>query len=469
MSKQSQPHFAAQPLLAALLLSVSSGAVLAAQDLVNQPGAQLTQPRPGLPAILTPASGQIKPGHFHTNLKIVDPGHAIPAGVAAQVGPPKPGTLRETPASLACIYGLAAQTNGCNPNSVTALPSGGSRAIAVVDAFNYPTAEADLNVFIGQFGLAAANFQVVYANPAAAPYKTCPAARSGTAPTNSTNGWDVESALDVQMAHSIAPSAKIYLVEAMSSSFTDMFNAEAVATACVQAAGGGQVSNSWGAPEIASESSYDSNFTGAGVLYLASAGDNAGVEYPAASPNVLSVGGTTISRDQATGAYQSQVAWNDWAYGWGTGGGPSVYEALPSYQQPLSTLIGAYRGTPDLAAVADPLNGVWIYNSWSQTGWLSVGGTSAAAPFVAGVVNRAGFFYAASFNGVNNIYTLGLNGKLEGTYATDINNGVCGPAGAAGGLGNGYNPQYIEYTYKTPWDWCTGWGVPRGGHNTGAF
>jgi subtilase family serine protease len=274
--------------------------------------------------------------------------------------------------------------------------------------------------------------------------------------------------LDIEMAHAMSPSAKIYLVEAASSSFTDMFNAEAVATKCVQSQGGGEVSNSWGAPEFSSETTYDSVFTGAGVAYFASSGDGPGVEYPSASPNVFGVGGTTISRDQTTGAYQSQTVWNDWAYGWGTGGGPSAYEAQPAYQSGISAIVSGHRGVPDLAAIADPLNGVWLYNTWSQTGWGFVGGTSVAAPLVTGIINRASFFWSTSFAGLTNIYSLASQSKLVGTYTTDINSGLCGPAGSAGGSGNGYDPQWIEHNTGSAWDWCTGWGTPRGSH-AGAF
>jgi kumamolisin len=461
MSNQHTPRLLAQPLLVAIFLSISPGAVFAAQNLASQPGAVISQPRATLPSILTPASGQAKPGFAHTNIKIVNWDKPVPANAVPQIGPPMTGSLYETPASLACIYGFVTQSSGCNPNSVTTNASGGSKAIAIVDAFDYPHAESDLLAFISQFGLAPANFQVIYGTGATG---TCPAARTGTAPPASTTGWDVEAALDIQMAHAIAPSAKLYLVEAASDSFLDMMNAEQVATACVQSVGGGEVSNSWGALEWAGETAYDSVFTGAGVAYFASAGDTAGVEYPAASPNVFSVGGTTISRDQTTGAYQSQTVWNDWAYGWGTGGGPSAYETRPAYQTNISGIVGSTRGTPDLAMVADPLSGVWIYNTSSQSGWLSIGGTSVAAPLVTAVINRASFFWGTSYNGLNNIYTLAAQNKLVGTYTTDINNGLCGPGGAAGGNGNGYNPEYIEYTTGIAWDWCTGWGSPRGGH-----
>src|SRR5262249_34252213 len=136
-------------------------------------------------------------------------------------GPPYAGYFYETPASLACVYQLPAQSPefpGCNPNDAnlaTANPTGGSRAIAMVDAYHYPTAMQDLQVFSAQFGLPAptsgqgGNFQVVYAN--------------GRQPRVNSN-WNLEAALDIQWAHAMAPNAKIYLVEAASNGYTDLLS-----------------------------------------------------------------------------------------------------------------------------------------------------------------------------------------------------------------------------------------------------
>jgi kumamolisin len=168
-------------------------------------------------------------------------GYALPA-LAAQpaVGPPFPGYGFETPASIACLYNLVKTVKGCNPNTFTTNPSGGSKAIGIVDAYDYPTAMADLNNFSAQFGLPAVSsstFQVIFAGGSGG----C----AGIDPGNNP-GWEGEQALDIEWAHAMAPAAKIFLVEAASNSFSDLLVAEDCATQQVAAAGGGEVSNSWG-------------------------------------------------------------------------------------------------------------------------------------------------------------------------------------------------------------------------------
>ena len=127
----------------------------------------------------------------------------------------------------------------------------------------------------------------------------------------------------------MAPGANLYLVEANSNSFTDLFHAVQVATACVQANGAGHESNSWGGSEFSGETAYDSVFTGTDVTYLASAGDSPGTEYPCVSPNVICVGGTTIIRNGSTGAFLSEEVWNSDYDEIGTGGGPAPMNRHP--------------------------------------------------------------------------------------------------------------------------------------------
>jgi kumamolisin len=301
-------------------------------------------------------------GRFaHTNTKIF-----IPTGGMDNVQPPSagggaeivpgPSYFFETPASLGCVYRLTSVSSaqiGCNPTDPTLLnPSGGAKAIAIVDAYDYPTAFSDLQIFSAQFGLPApaqTNFQMVYA--------------TGTRP-KADSGWGLEAALDIEWAHAIAPQAKIYLVEAASSSYADLLTAVNVASNYVAQAGGGEVSMSWGGSEFSFERFYDGYFAKSGVVYFAAAGDSAGTIWPSASPNVVSAGGTTNSRD-ANGNLQAQLAWSS------TGGGPSKYESRPSYQSAISQLVDNKRGTPDVAADADPNTGVWVYNVPSTVGALS--------------------------------------------------------------------------------------------------
>jgi kumamolisin len=330
-------------------------------------------------------------------------------------GPPFAGYFYETPASLACVYQLVPPQPGCNPNAVTTNPSGGARAIAIVDAYHYPTAASDLALFSAQFGLPAANFQVVYA--------------SGRQPPVNSD-WNIEEALDIEWAHAMAPSAKIYLVEAASSSYSALLTAVSVANQLVAAVGGGEVSMSWGGSEFSTETSYDSYFGQSGVVYFAAAGDSPGVIWPSTSPNVVSAGGTSVSRNPSSGAFQEEVTWQS------GGGGPSVYEARPSNQSAISTIVGSKRGTPDVAADANPSSGVWVYAS---PYWYIVGGTSVATPVWAGIVNSAGHFYPAS----QELSTLYAD---QGT--TPITIGTCGP-----------NQGYLA---GGVWNFCIGLGSPLG-------
>lgn len=366
----------------------------------------------------------------HTHLKIMVP--PVKNGVKAappnlgRVSPltvPYGGYFYETPASLACLYGTAGTVLGCNPNTVTANGAGGSKAIAIVDAYDYPTAAADLATFSSQMGLPSATFSVVYA--------------TGTKPPTAVGtGWDTEEALDIQYAHGMAPKATIYLVEAMSSNNTDMFAAVAKASTLVAAAGGGEVSMSWGSGEYSSETSLDSSFTTAKVVYFASAGDSPGTEYPCVSPNVVCVGGTGNARNPNSGLFEGTVAWTD------TGGGISAYELRPTFQNSIFSIVGAYRGAPDIAAVADPNTGVWVYNSGAG-GWLVVGGTSVASPVVAGLVNSAGHFYASSKTENYVIYqTLGV----PNSGWNDVTSGWCN--------------HYDGFLANQGWDLCTGIGSP---------
>jgi subtilase family serine protease len=347
------------------------------------------------------------------------PGSSLEAPAQAG-GPPYPGYFYETPASLGCVYQLVSPTaGGCNPNTVTANPSGGSHAIAIVDAYHYQTAMSDLRTFSNQFLLplpTSANFQVVYAN--------------GRQPPVNAN-WNVEEALDIEWAHAMAPNAKIYLVEAASSNFSDLLRAVSVANSLVSSTGGGEVAMSWGGSEFSGETSYDPYFTQPGVVYFASSGDSPGVIWPSTSPNVVSVGGTSLSRNPTTGNFQQEMAWQS------GGGGPSLYETRPSYQNAISAIVGTKRGTPDVAADADPSTGVWVY---AYPYWYIVGGTSVAAPVWAGIVNAGNKFSSTSQNELTGVYA------NQGT--TDVKAGSCGP-----------NQGYLT---GSGWDFCTGLGSPLG-------
>ena len=356
----------------------------------------------------------------------------------------------EYPASLACIYKVGPSYPGCLPiNDFTKNATGGNRAIAIVIAFDNPTVLADLQYFSSFFGLPAPTFVKILANGNG----SCV-----TPPFNS--GWALESALDTQWAHAMAPKATIILVEACSNSYADLLYAEDVAAAALLPYGGGQVSNSWGSGEFSGESNFfDPVFRknwapGKPISYFFSSGDSGlGAGFPSSSPWVVSVGGTTINRDAATNNFLGESCWA------GSGGGTSAFETYGTNFSANGTgpwtnfqyeLFGqANRSTPDISFNADPASGAWVrYNS----GWYVVGGTSLSAPAVAGIVNNAGNKLGVAPSG-GGYYTNAENNLLYAELLTsreykanfyDVKTGSNGASATAG------------------WDFCTGVGSPRG-------
>ncbi|MGD0133209.1 MAG: S53 family peptidase, partial [Bryobacteraceae bacterium] len=334
-------------------------------------------------------------------------------------------------------YKLVTPVTGCDPNTVTSNPSGGGKAIAIVDAYNDSNAYTDLQAFSTQFGLTPitpSSFQVVYAPHGGSTPGSC--SGSATEPaTAGLYGWDVEESLDIEYAHAMAPAATLYLVEAQTNSDADLYCAVTVASNLVAAAGGGEVSMSWGGGEYSSETSSDVIFETPNVVYFAATGDSPGVEYPSTSPFVVAVGGTSLSTNASTGAFMSE---NTWQSG---GGGVSVYEAKPSYQDGVTGITGTKRHVPDVAAVANLYTGVWVLDSLELGAgtWYTVGGTSVATPIMAGIVNAAGGFAASSHAELTTMYA--------GSGFTDLTYGDCGP--------------YMSYFAKAGWDLCTGLGSPK--------
>jgi kumamolisin len=360
----------------------------------------------------------------HTNIYLFVPHGAIAENSA-------PTGAYNNPASLACVYGLTVPVAGCNPETLTTVAAGGSKIIAIVDAYDDPTAGNDLGVYSQQYGLppiTGENFQVVYA--------------TGKKPQQDPTGdWEVEESLDMEMAHALAPDAKIILVEAKSNQNTDLIAANKVAATLVVAATGGEVSNSWGESEFSGETRFEKVFTGANVVFLAASGDSSGTWWPSVLKNVISVGGTSINRNNQ-GDFVSQTTWAS------TGGGLSAYVKRPSYQSKVRKIVGAARGAPDLALIANPQTGIWVYDSTPYEGrvlsWSVWGGTSVATPAVAAIINNAGSFSASTLAELTEVYAnLGVRQNF-----TDITKGSC-PNAKSGKAAKGY-------------DLCTGVGTPLG-------
>lgn len=263
-----------------------------------------------------------------------------------------------TPAQVSHAYALdAIQFAGVKGD-------GTGQTIAIIDAYDAPNIFSDLSTFNTTFGIQNIDGQ---GNPILT--KATP---QGVPATNSL--WAEEASLDVEWAHAIAPGAHILLVEANSSSISALMAAVDYARNQPNVS---VVSMSWGAGEFSTETSYDSYFTTPSnhtrVSFVASTGDQGGVtQWPAVSPNVVGVGGTTLTVD-ASNNYVGETAWG------GTGGGISTYESKPSYQSTV-TQSSNKKTSPDLAYVAD---GVQIcYNG----GFTTVGGTSCGAPQIAAMI-----------------------------------------------------------------------------------
>jgi len=253
----------------------------------------------------------------------------------------------------------------------TVAGDGAGMTIAIVDAFDNPNIENDLHQFNLAFGLPDTKFTRVDQN-------------GGTNYPAADAGWASEIALDVQWAHAIAPQANILLVEAANNSDTNIFAAVAFAA---RQPGVVAVSMSFGGSEYAGQTVYDSSFRTpnghGGVAFLASSGDTgAPISYPASSPNVVAVGGTTLSVN-AAGTILNETGWS------GSGGGVSAFESLPAYQAGVVGAGVTRRANPDVAYDSDPNTGFPVYDSFNNplsSPWVQFGGTSAAAPQWAAMV-----------------------------------------------------------------------------------
>ncbi len=293
---------------------------------------------------------------------------------------------------------------------------GRGTTIAIIEAYDDPNIATDL-----------ANFDALYGLPAPASF-TRVNQRGGTAlpnadPNQSANfTWTQETALDVEYAHAMAPGASILLVEADSSSFANLDTAVRVAAG---RPGVVAVSMSFGRTEYDAGTGQDASLVHAGVTFVASTGDN-GAPGHSYSPNVVAVGGTSLTLD-AGGNYSSES-------GWSGGGGVSPALNQPAYQNGVVTQSSTRRCTPDVSFVADPATGVLINDTYTGSGFYVVGGTSASAPIMAGlvaVVNQGRSYLNGqpSYNGgdfLNALY------KLPGNAFHDVTTGNNGFAAGTG-------------------------------------
>jgi subtilase family serine protease len=284
-----------------------------------------------------------------------------------------------TPEQIRTAYGI----NAIPAFTGGAVADGSGQTIAIVDAYNDPNIFKDLDAFDKQFGSTSSGPTLYAEFGASASFLTVVNQNGQSSPlpgTDRTGNWESEEALDVEWAHAIAPGAKIVLVEANSQGTADE-------DATVQTAAGlpgvSVVSMSFGIPETAGETSRDSVFTTPnghqGVTFLAASGDHGAPGlYPAYSPNVVAVGGTTLTI-AGDDSYGGETAWS------GSGGGISQYEAEPAYQEGVQT--SGFRTLPDVAFDADLNTGVYYYNSFNgSTAAQITGGTSLSTPCWAALI-----------------------------------------------------------------------------------
>jgi subtilase family serine protease len=313
--------------------------------------------------------------------------------------------------------------------SLPSATAGAGQTIGIVDAYDDPTAQTDLTKYSTTFGL-----PQLASCPSANPCFKKVNQTGGTSYPKSDGGWALEISLDVQIAHAACPNCSILLVEASSNSFANLLTAEDYATSHATV-----VSNSWGGNEGSSETGYDSHFKSTSVPITFSSGDSGyGVEYPAASPYVTAVGGTTLTLN-ADNSRSNEAAWS------GAGSGCSAYEAKPTWQ--TDTAGCKQRTVADVSADADPNSGAAVYDSTKycalfghalcSTGWYQVGGTSLASPLIASVYALAGnaggqnIFGSLPYANAGKLFdvTSGSNGSCSGSYLCTAGANYDGPTG----------------------------------------
>ncbi len=343
-------------------------------------------------AAVCPAESARDVAHCHARVVVDERGEVITHETPSGLGP----------ADLRSAYKISSSGNA-------------STVIAIVDAFGYPDAEADLAVYRAQYGL-----------PPCTTANGCfrkVDQRGGTSYPDFNRGWAGETALDLDMASAICPSCSILLVEGDTNGNADL--AAAVDTAA--ALGAHVISNSYGSAESSSSSRYEASYNHPGVAITVSTGDSGyGVQFPASSPHVIAVGGTSLSKASNSRGW-TESAWS------GAGSGCSTVFAKPSWQTDSGC---AKRSVADVSAVADPATGVAVYAplTRNRATWVVYGGTSAAAPIVGGVygINGGTVTYGSNpYDTPNSVFdvTTGNNGSCGGSYLCTAGAGYDGPTG----------------------------------------
>jgi subtilase family serine protease len=329
-----------------------------------------------------------------------------------------------SPNQIAKAYGF---------DKIPSIGDGRGKTIAIVVALGSTYIQEDLNHFCSVYGIPSTPVQVHY-HTYKEPYPDYRVAPS----------WALETTLDVQWAHAMAPGAKIVVVVAKSTVGWHLFNAVRYAANVVKA---DVVSMSWGTAGVEADlRAYDHYFTKSGVSYVASSGDEGGVvNYPSSCPNVTAVGGTSLLYDSESNIITSETAWSN------GGGGISMYEPIPTYQTGFNT--SSFRSTPDLSLVADPYTGVSVYftnNDTLKPGWYVLGGTSVSAPIMSALLARRASLGNAGITRFND-KAYGVAGTAYSTYFRDITEGSNGqPAHAGYDLATGLGCPIADQIVQIP-------------------
>jgi hypothetical protein len=421
--------FAAKLMLAGLLTGLAASSCGNDAGEPNRAPAAIDATAPAAGTVVArrpeaPVCGQVGPGRrrCHAHVLLTDDGKR-PLIVPMRQSAGAPTDMGFLPADLIRAYNL-----GSAP--------AGSGTVAIVDAFDYAKAESDLAAYRSATGL-----------PSCTTANGCftkidqSGATADPACAHDTHGcWADEVMLDLDMVSAMCPACKILLVEAASDSNVDL-NAGVVYA--VQHADA--VSNSYGGSEDSSIN-FDTTFQATGVLITVSAGDSGyGAQYPATSPYVLAVGGTSLTQDSSARGW-SETAWTGTptAQNGATGSGCSSYIAKPSYQTGACTR----RMESDISAVADPSTGVAIYDS-NFGGWGEIGGTSASAPMIAAMFTRLGLARTVSQQA----------GAWPAAHTSAFHDVT---TGSNESVGQGGCTSSYECVCQAGYDGPTGYGTPNG-------
>lgn len=391
------------------------------------------------------ACGAVTKGFARCDAIALTNGHPGP-NARHQRSRPSPNVSSGRSVTSSCGAGPNSGYTACQLQDAYRLTSaagsnGAGETETIVDAYLDSKAFSDLSTYRSAMGLPALTNCATSNTTSHCFWQVGQTGSTTSLPSKSNSGWTAEQSLDVDMASAICPNCNIVLVETNSNSFSNL--QAGVSAAANFGHNVVSISNSYGGSEASSDTSNDSSYNHPGVAVTVSTGDSGyGVQWPASSPYVTAVGGTTLS---LSGSTWNESAWN------GAGSGCSAYEGQPTWQTSVAniTSLCSKRAVADVSAEADPNTGVAVYNSTSyqyvRGGWQIWGGTSVASPIIGGVYALANNTGSINYGSYSYSHTSSIFDVTSGSNGS-CGNDLCNAA--------------------TGWDGPTGNGTPDG---TGAF